>query len=414
MKSINSPADINVSRILRLIWQSKGISRIEIANELGIDKSTVTKITASLSSIGLISETSHGVPGPLGGRKPVYLEITNSFACVGGVEINPERFVCCLLDLHGIVLFQYQENVQPHTYERLRCDGIFFKAFEMIAAEAEMRGIPLIGVGVGVPAMVNSDDGTIIQSVPLMIDDPYRFVESVSEQIDVPVFLENDARCCCYSEKMLSNDRGTGNMLFVLTEYRVLQPKIASKKNLSVGMGIVINGQIYKGNEGSAGEFRSILWESDNAGQFFSGEDRLETISFENASMESVFFELARHVAFLVNILNLEVVYIGGIESEFAERIAKIISSRIEFQWPYHQHRKYEVRVASLGHFAVSYGAAAMVVEDLFALPTLASMSGTARSMLETFSNLRQPFNEMKERYPATGGAVRPAPKEVL
>ena len=46
MKSINAPSDINVSRILRLVWQKRGISRIEIASQLGIDKSTVTKIVS--------------------------------------------------------------------------------------------------------------------------------------------------------------------------------------------------------------------------------------------------------------------------------------------------------------------------------------------------------------------------------
>ena len=108
IKGINSPADINVSRILRIIWQHKGISRIEIAAELGIDKSTVTKITATLIDMGLICETSHGTTGPQGGRKPIFLEINGTYAGVGGIEISPERFVCCLLDLHGIVLFKQQ------------------------------------------------------------------------------------------------------------------------------------------------------------------------------------------------------------------------------------------------------------------------------------------------------------------
>ncbi|HPX27207.1 MAG TPA: winged helix-turn-helix transcriptional regulator, partial [Treponemataceae bacterium] len=101
MKSINSPSDINVSRILRLIWQKKGISRVEIASELGIDKSTVTKIVSSLDELGLISQLSQGDTGPLGGRKPIFLQISPSFACIGGVEINPGRYVCCILNMHG-------------------------------------------------------------------------------------------------------------------------------------------------------------------------------------------------------------------------------------------------------------------------------------------------------------------------
>ena len=73
MKSINPLSEINTSRILRLVWQKKGISRVEIANTLNLDKSTVTKIVSSLNDIGIINEIAQGETGPQGGRKPIYL-----------------------------------------------------------------------------------------------------------------------------------------------------------------------------------------------------------------------------------------------------------------------------------------------------------------------------------------------------
>lgn len=390
MKSINSPADINVSRILRLIWQKGGISRIEIASELGIDKSTVTKIVSSLADIGLVTELSQGDTGPLGGRKPIYLQITPSFACIGGVEINPGRYVCCILNMHGTVLFQHQEEIHPGLYEKDNYYGVFFRAFEKIAAEAEKMGIPLIGIGVGFPALVDSNNGVIIQSVPLMIHESFAFVKEVSKIIDIPVIIENDARCCCYGEQLLSANHNIQNMLFLLTEYRVLQPREASRKNLSVGLGLVVNGKILKGHECSAGEFRSILWNEGNRGQFYSGEDRLESV--DNDVIQSVFFELAQHAAFLVNTLNLEQVYIGGIDKSYASKLLSLIQDRIKYQWPYGIERKYSVSLASLENLSVAYGSAAMYLEQLFALPSLSSRSGTGRSVLETFSDFKKAY----------------------
>lgn len=390
MKSINSPADINVSRILRLIWQKGGISRIEIASELGIDKSTVTKIVSSLADIGLVTELSQGDTGPLGGRKPIYLQITPSFACIGGVEINPGRYVCCILNMHGKVLFQHQEEIHPGLYEKDNYYGVFFRAFEKIAAEAEKMGIPLIGIGVGFPALVDSNNGVIIQSVPLMIHESFAFVKEVSKIIDIPVIIENDARCCCYGEQLLSANHNIQNMLFLLTEYRVLQPREASRKNLSVGLGFVVNGKILKGHECSAGEFRSILWNEGNRGQFYSGEDRLESV--DNDVIQSVFFELAQHAAFLVNTLNLEQVYIGGIDKTYASKLLSLIQDRIKYQWPYGIERKYSVSLASLENLSVAYGSAAMYLEQLFALPSLSSRSGTGRSVLETFSDFKKAY----------------------
>lgn len=388
MKSINSLSDINVSRILRLIWKNKGISRVEIANELGIDKSTVTKIVSSLNEIGIINEVAEGATGPQGGRKPIFLEIFSKFSCVGGIEINPERFVCCLLDLHGAILFQHQEIISPESYEQLRIEGVFAKAYKMISYEAMKLGIPMIGVGVGLPALVDSDSGAIECSVPLMIDSRYEFIENVSKYTDIPICVENDARCCCFGEMMSSHDSLAKNMIFVLTEYRVLKPKARSKKNLSIGLGIALDGKLFKGPEGSAGEFRSMLWEEGNEGQFFSGEDSLASIITDNDEIHSMFYELAQHIAFLVNTLNLQVVYIGGIERQYAEKIENLIRERVEFQWPYGKKRVFDVRLSSFGSLSVAYGAASMYIEQLFSLPSLSSPSKKGPSILEYLTSV--------------------------
>ncbi len=388
MKSINSLSDINVSRILRLIWKHKGISRVEIANQLGIDKSTVTKIVASLSEIGIITEVAQGITGPQGGRKPIFLEITPKFACVGGIEINPERFVCCLLDLHGVVLFQHQEIIEPQVFEELRIEGVFQKAYRMIAYEALKLGVSMIGIGIGLPALVDSEKGAIVRSVPLMIDECFPFVEKVSRYTDIPVSIENDARCCCCGELMVADDPLVKNMLFLLAEYRVLQPKLRSRKNLSVGMGLVLNGKIHKGPEFTSGEFRSLLWEEGNRGQFFSGEDSLANMITDNDEINAIFYELARHIAFLVNTLNLQVVYIGGIEQKYARKIEGLVRERVNFQWPYGDKKNFDVRMASFSSLSVAYGAASMYIEQLFSLPSLATASEKGPSILDSLATI--------------------------
>ena len=55
-------------------------------------------------------------------------------------------------------------------------------------------------------------------------------------------------------------------------------------------------------------------------------------------------------------------------------QIASLVEECTEKQWPYGIPRKYKIKAASLGDFSVSYGAAAMVVEDFFSLPSLSGM----------------------------------------
>ncbi|MBO5481911.1 MAG: ROK family protein [Spirochaetaceae bacterium] len=387
MKSINPLSDINVSRILRLVWKKKGISRVEIANTLNLDKSTVTKIVSSLTDVGIVKEIAEGSTGPQGGRKPIYLEISKSFACVGGIEINPERFVCCLINLQGEILFQYQENFSPEIFAALQIEGVFQKAYNLILKESQKLGIKMICVGLGFPALVNSDKGLIESSVPLMINENYPIVESLKKYTNLPILIENDARCCCSGELMNQTEDFVNNSVFVLAEYRLEQPKSKSQKNLSIGLGLVMDGKILKGPEFSAGEFRSILWEPGTTGQFLSKEDNLTYQNNDSNPMESVFSELAMHIAFLINILNLQCVFIGGIEEKYIENLKKVIKDRILVQWPYSEKKNFLIRSASFKSLAVAYGAAALCVDNLFYLPKLDDFTKINYSILDYIFN---------------------------
>lgn len=384
MKYINSQADINVSRILRLIWQQNGISRIEIASKLGLDKSTVTKIVYSLLEVGIVAEVAHGSTGPQGGRKPIYLEITSTFALVGGIEINASGFTCSLLDLQGELLFKFEQKMK--VSDTLEC---FSNAYNILFEEAKKRKINLIGVGVGISGIINSDSGFIIKSIPLNIENNFPFSQIASSHAGVPVFVENDARCCCYSERTLLHDTGMQNSLFMLIELRNGENAVLKNTEVSVGMGLVLNGKIYKGSSFSAGEFASIMWKGEQSCQFFAEEENLKDFCKNNSIIDendTIFAELARHVAFLVNTLNLETVYIGGLPKELSEKLAKLIFHRIEKQWPYEGLHHCEIKSSSLGSLAVAYGAAGMFIDRFFALPSLSSPSGNGPSILESLS----------------------------
>ena len=390
MKTISSILEINIARILRFIWQEKNASRIAIAKQLDLDKSTVTKIVGYFIELGLVREVGLGNPGPNGGRKPIYIEIIKEVFCVGGIEINPERVVCCLLDLHGTVLFQYQEDLNPEVFEKNHLNGVFSNAYKILSSEAEKRGIALIGIGVGIPGLVNSESGIINNSEPLMIYKPCSFSELISGCPDIPVFIENDARCCCHGELMMNNSPLVKNMIFLLTEYRLRQPVSDSKKNLSIGMGIVMDGKIVKGPEGYAGEFRSLFLDQSADSQFASEHSSPDSLKDET---DAVIAELSRHVAFLVNVLNIQSVYIGGIEQEYASKIEKMIEERVSVQWIYGRKKDFAIKTATFGGLAVAYGAASMFIEQIFSLPNLMHPEKNGSYLLEYLD-----FMSMKQR----------------
>lgn len=376
MRVLNSLSEINLSRILRLIWIEKKISRVDIATRLAMDKSTVTKITSELAQNGLIREAESGDSGPQGGRKPVFLELENDFACTGGIEIGPETVSCSLLDLNGEPFFEYSEKIDGDEYARLGLTGYFEKAFGIMKRHVKHHGKHLAGIGVGLPALIDVKAGKIIQSIPLMIYEPVDFIPFAEKVTGVPVFFENDARCCCYTERMLWKKYAhEKNMMYVMVRHRSQQPVKNSPENISAGFGFVLNGKIYHGANSTAGEFRSVFWDDSSQSQFKNGMHSIEK-KFDEKNVAPIFQELAKNVAFLVNTLNLDSVYVGGIEKKYAEQIVKYIREEIVRLWPYTWNKTSLVSTGMISDNVVSTGAAVLVLDKLFCVPELSDESG--------------------------------------
>ncbi len=369
MRVLNSLTDLNIMRILRLIWQTKKISRVELASMLKMDKSTVTKIIAELFQKDLAREAEAGASGPQGGRKPVFLEINASYACSGGIEINPKRMYVCLEDFCGTILYEKMQEIDPDSYAQKGFLGYVKDGIDILRTESERLRIRLAGIGLGIPGMVDSDGGKIIQSIPLLIEDGVDVAEEIQPLCEMPVFVENDARCCCYTERMLSRGPKTQNMMYVMAEHRPLQPVKDSPKNLSVGLGLILNGKIYHGAYSTAGEFRSVFWNSPSKSQFSPACEVVKSLDDQTAVQ--TFRELAKNIAFLVNTLSLDVVYVGGIEKKYAEEIVKFIREEIVYLWPYGWNKTTVVSTASASQRSVSYGAGAKVLDKLFSVPEL-------------------------------------------
>src|SRR5687768_12734732 len=97
------PGQYNTARVLRLLWQKPGISRVEMAAQLGLNRSTVTIIIAELLERQLVKTVAFGDASPAGGRKKVQLAVNPQFGCAGGVQVHADYLRATLVDLGGRV-----------------------------------------------------------------------------------------------------------------------------------------------------------------------------------------------------------------------------------------------------------------------------------------------------------------------
>jgi predicted NBD/HSP70 family sugar kinase len=354
---------INISRVMREIWIRKEISRIQIAKNLELDKSTVTSIVNELLDLGIVTETAEGVAGPQGGRKPVLLTLNRSYGCVLGIELRPESYTAVATDLEGSVLYS--------KFERAQLAGAGFRSgfFEIAGRLREELGrneVPLLGVGVGVPGVVNPEKGLIRYSIPLQMEGPFDFYGDIVRGYDLPLFLENDANACAWGELAFHRSKRLRDFLFLLVEFRDVKDRSRYHEKMAVGMGIVINGRVHYGHNYSAGEFRSTFCTPECKGQSSLSDEEAIRIEQDPPILSRFIRELSKNVALLVNTFNLSHVFLGGHLERYRKEVQAVLAEEIQRNWPYPDEVHCRIQFSSLGEKAVAYGAAGMVLHRLF------------------------------------------------
>ncbi len=361
MARLKRTRNINTSQVMRQIWSHGEISRIQIAKNLELDKSTISSIVSELLQIGIITETSEGAAGPQGGRKPVLLRLNASYGSVLGIELRPEGYSGVAVDLEGKVIGTWTGEARV-TGETLK-DSLLSSAGRMRAEMADKP--PLLGIGVGLAGVINPSKGVIRYSIPLHIQSPWDFQRTVSEGYDLPLFIENDANACAWGELAFHRSRKLRDFLFVLVEFRALRDPQRIHERTGVGMGVVIGSRVHYGHDYSAGEFRSALRGDGSLGQFSLSPEEASRIEEDPLVLERFLRELSRNIALLVNTFNMGDVFLGGQIERYRDRIAAILTEEIQLAWPYPDAVRCAVHFSSLGDKAVAYGAAGMLLDRL-------------------------------------------------
>jgi predicted NBD/HSP70 family sugar kinase len=372
MAGVRKPRIINTSRVLRGLWVSRRISRIQLARDLGLNKSTISNIVAELIEQGIIIEMSEGSAGPMGGRKPVHLELNKNYGYVIGLEIRPESYTAVAVDLAGDILFSRTE-FKSHSAEN------FAESVETLLRrlpdELSWIGVPVLGAGIGISGIVDSGSGSILGSIPLRIEGPYSFVKEIGPKFEFPIYIENDANSCAWGELAFHRTQKLRNFIFTLVEFHTSSRGTIFEKT-SVGFGIVIEGNVYYGNRHSAGEFHSVFCKPGDMGQFriSNTDDRLDE---KPEKLKELIEELSKHLALFINTFNLGQIFLGGDIERHQDIVMPILLKAIDENWVYDKPVECEIRFSSLGDKSVAYGAAGMVLERLFMDPESMDLAGS-------------------------------------
>lgn len=229
----NTIRDINRQIVLNYVRERGPISRAEIAHETALQRSTVSLIVEELRVDGLIEEVSGESTG---GRPPILLSLRTADAVAIGVDVGITRTIVATSDLAGRVMQQEKFDTHPNAVETTKL--IIERANKLIK---KSRGT-IEGIGISLPGVVDSEGSRLY--VPHFKWRDLPLAERINAATRLPVTMDNDANAAAQAE-----------LWFGRPEIREVRDFILVLVEAGVGTGIVFDGQVYRGENGAAGEF---------------------------------------------------------------------------------------------------------------------------------------------------------------
>jgi glucokinase-like ROK family protein len=237
VKNINKRISLDLIR-----FTPGGISRSELARQLGLTRAAVTTIIGDLIDSGLVHEAEDGPA--TGGRRPIMLELNPRRGYLMGVDLGATHYGLVVTDFAGRVLNEAEARLD------IRMDPVAYlskidEATRRMLAEAQLSMDDVLAIGMGVPGPISSAAGVVV-APPIMPGwDKYPIRINAQELWGRPVSLNNDAELGALGEWAHGAGRGERHLAYI-------------KVGTGVGAGLLLDGKIFQGATGCAGEIGHV------------------------------------------------------------------------------------------------------------------------------------------------------------
>jgi len=257
----------NRDLVLNTVFGNPTVSRAEIARITGLTRTTVSQIVAGLMAEGLVQEV--GVGSSRGGKSPILLSLVADSRQVIGLDLAEDRFCGALVNLRGEIRQRIDLPVPSSDG-----DKALDKVYELVDGLVAAASRPLAGIGVGTPGLVDARRGVVVNAVNLNWRN-LPLGQLLSERYGLPALVLNDSQAAALGEHTFGNGYAADESLVVVNVGH------------GIGAGIILNGQLYHGDGGGAGEIGHVAVASDDGLRCRCGNlGCLETLAGARAVVE--------------------------------------------------------------------------------------------------------------------------------
>jgi predicted NBD/HSP70 family sugar kinase len=234
--------DLRKSNRSRALWQlflNGPLTRQEIGELSGLSIATVSNLVTALEAEGVVVEV--GLEDSNGGRPRGLLQVNPGYGYVIGVDVGETAFLVELFDLRLQMRARHTSVTDMAVLDPEDAVSHIAEGIESVIAESAVDRRAILGVGVGVPGLVEHGEDAVVHgqsvgwhAVPLEA--------MLRSRTGLPTLVDNCAKTLGQAERWFGAARGTDNAVIVLL-------------GIGVGTCIISNGEVYQGATGSAGEW---------------------------------------------------------------------------------------------------------------------------------------------------------------
>ncbi|MDB4875061.1 MAG: hypothetical protein JWM41_1507 [Gemmatimonadetes bacterium] len=392
----STPREINRQILLNLVREHQPISRADIARRMHVGRGMVTSLVSELLVDGSIYEGAT-IDAPRG-RKPMMLYVRTHDRLVVAIDVRFTLTYVMLCDFNGnsIALETFETVVDPAAFVAT-LGRMIPKLLKAHRAAGKCNGIGLV-----VPGMVDQRTGRVLNAPQLGWRD-IDVRDALADATGFPVHIENAPIACALAKMWLGQRGGDAPRDFVYVTV-----------SDGFGAGVVVNGEVVRGHDSSAGEFGHVAVDprgpvclcgsrgcieaytsnlatvSRYLGREFSPAAARELLHESGITIDQVIARgrsgdaaalaaleetaryLGRGLSMIVNTINPEQIFVGGEITDLWDRLAPIMREVIEARALTSRAAATPLIPDSTGTYPRLRGATALVAAPLFAAPRVA------------------------------------------
>ncbi|NOR88502.1 MAG: ROK family protein [Bacteroidales bacterium] len=225
--------------IIEYLYQLGPTSNPEIARYTKMSSPTITKLIQELIELGIVIDV--GIGDSIGGRRPNLFGINPNARYIVGIDIDCRMVKLGIFNLANEAVSEiitYFGNVK----DKNEMFSELFNRLDGLIEESDLDKKAFLGIGVSIPGLINSKTGQTYMDLRIegkKLEDHFR------DRYELPVIIDSDSRVMAIGEQAFGYAKNKKDVLCL---------NICD----GIGLGMILNGIVYRGKSGLAGEFGHI------------------------------------------------------------------------------------------------------------------------------------------------------------